>query len=115
MFRGNRQLVAQHIALSPADQAQPRARLLTVVEADSDGDQKLTYADTKRLLLTDADLQTPVEIATGITEITWSAWVAPDMADLLIQSGSGSEWLRIALPDGRIVTRQPILPPEAAQ
>lgn len=114
-FAGNRQLVVSEQGLRrPKDQAL-LARVLAVAAKDSDGDGQLTPDDAQHLLLTNADLQNPVLLAEGIKRLVLADFIADDGALVMIETEKGLEALRIALPSGRLIGRQPVAAPEAAK
>ena len=114
-FAGNRQLVVSEQGLRrPKDQAL-LARVLAVAAKDSDGDGRLTPEDAQHLLLTNADLQNPVLLAEGIKRLVLADFIADDGALLMIETEKGLEALRIALPSGQLIGRQPVAEPEAAK
>lgn len=115
LFAGNRQLVVSEYRLHrPKDQAL-LARVLAVAAKDSDGDGRLTPDDAQHLLLTNADLQNPVLLAEGIKRLVLADFLADDGALLMIETEKGLEALRIALPSGQVIGRQPVAAPEAAK
>lgn len=115
LFAGNRQLVVSEQRLHrPQDQVL-LARVLAVAAKDSNGDGQLTPDDVQQLLLTNADLQNPVLLAEGVKRLVLADFIADDGALLLIETDKGFEALRIALPSGQVIGRQPVAAPEAAK
>ena len=114
LFAGNRQLIADELALAQRQDGKVLARVLAVVTRDSDGDGTLTARDVQDLMLTDTDLQGKQLLQGGIKGLRMADLIGPDLALIVIETEQGLQALRVSLPSGQVIARQAVAAPEAA-
>ncbi len=93
------------------DQEHEVAMMLALVEADSNGDKRLSTQDAMTLALTRPDGNGRVDLATGLMSIPYSL---PSRSDLtfLIETAAGHEVLRVNPATFDVTDRQPVAFPK---
>lgn len=86
--------------------AQDLGTLLSIVEIDTNGDQRLSTSDTMSLYLVDKNWSKPLKITQGVTSSLQNHPVSPTEIDLIFNTADGTHAARIDALTGIIQSEQ---------
>lgn len=98
------------LSTTQTDGRRTLGRILTVVEEDTNSDERLSRRDTKTLYFTDPDWSAPVAIAAGISSLLALEAVSASEIDIFAKTPDGTRVLRVSLPDGATLSEQTMTP-----
>lgn len=104
LIQNTNQLILSRSGLPDLDLGQQ----LIVIDKDTNGDDRLSYEDTRTLYLTDVNWSEPVKVVDGVRSVLSTTPISPTMMDLIYSDGTSTHIMRVTLPSGAVISEQVI-------